>query len=118
MSEGAARLYAVVWFEIYQGVRGMWEERIAEELVELCPLLPIDVVCWSEAASLDRAGKLGGLNCPLAGCLDRRVRTSSGILSQKDRPITKTTVCNFRSENTYPVWVVYAQNRFRRDGFR
>lgn len=69
MSEGTARLCPVVWFEIYQGIRGMREEKIAEELAELCPLLPMDEACWSEAAHLGRAAKLGGLTCPMADVL-------------------------------------------------
>jgi predicted nucleic acid-binding protein len=47
----------------------MREERIAEELAELCPLLPMAEACWSEAESLGGAAKLGGLTCPMADVL-------------------------------------------------
>lgn len=47
----------------------MREKKIAAELAELCPLLPMDEACWIEAAHLGRAAKLSGLNGPLADVL-------------------------------------------------
>lgn len=47
----------------------MREEKIAEELAELCPLLPMDEAWWSEAACLGLTAKLGGLTCPMADVL-------------------------------------------------
>ena len=69
MSEGRSHLCPVIWVEIFRGVRGKREERIATELSELCPSLPMDGESWDEAARLARAASQSGLNCPLADVL-------------------------------------------------
>lgn len=69
MSEGTSHLCPVVWVEVFRGVRGKREERIARELAELCPSLPMDDVTWEEAARLGQAASQSGLNCPLADVL-------------------------------------------------
>lgn len=69
MAEGRSHLCPVVWVEIYRGIRGRREERIAAELVALCPFLPMDSASWEEAARLGRAAAQAGLNCPLADVL-------------------------------------------------
>ena len=69
MSEGRSHLCPVVWVEIFRGIRGKREERIATELGALCPSLPMDGESWDEAARLGRAASQTGLNCPLADVL-------------------------------------------------
>lgn len=69
MAEGRSHLCPVVWVEIFRGIRGRREERIAEELAVLCPSLPMDTSSWEEAARLARAAAQAGLTCPLADVL-------------------------------------------------
>ena len=69
MSEGSAQLCTVVCGEIFRGVRGTREERIAKELSALCTSLPMDDKAWEEAARLGQVATQSGLNCPLADVL-------------------------------------------------
>ncbi len=69
MFEGRSHICPVVWVEIFRGIRGKREERLASELATLCPSLPMDGESWEEAARLARAASQSGLNCPLADVL-------------------------------------------------
>ncbi len=69
MAEGRSHLCPVVWVEIFRGIRGRREERIAAELAALSPSLPMDASSWEEGARLGRAAAQAGLNCPLADVL-------------------------------------------------
>jgi len=62
-------LCPVVWVEIYRGIRGKREERIAAELAALSPSLPMDAASWEEAARLGRSAAQAGLNCPVTDVL-------------------------------------------------
>ena len=69
MAKGESHLCPVIWVEIYSGIRGKREERIANELSTLCPSLPMDSKSWDEAAKLGRIAKRSGVNYPLADIL-------------------------------------------------
>ncbi|MGE9268965.1 MAG: PIN domain-containing protein [Verrucomicrobiales bacterium] len=69
MSRGDSRICPVIWLEIYRGIRGKREEKIARELLKLSASLPFDEACWSQANELSRKALRSGLNCPLADVL-------------------------------------------------
>ena len=67
--DGRAAICAVVWVELWSGVRSKAEELALQEMRELCVSLEMDAVTWKRAAELSRVALRHGLNCPLADVL-------------------------------------------------